>query len=138
MPDIKKMIWVVLLMFLTGVLLAGCSHLDKKGGVGGTLVGSWKLKNQNEEPAAILTFKKDETFKLDLEGDGIVDLEGTYSIYGSRLQLTEIDANAAIHCSHSGFYDYTIQGKELNFAVFAEECAPRQEILTGIWESTRS
>ena len=77
----------------------------------------------------------DETFQIDIGGDGMVDIKGTYDLYGNRLKLTDTDSGGTINCLHSGFYNYTIQGRELSFEVFAEECAARQEILTTAWES---
>ena len=132
----KKMIWVVLLMFLGVVSFEGCSGLERKVSLfEPTLIGSWKLKGPGDGPATTLTFRGDETFQIDIGGDGMVDAEGTYDLYGNRLKLADTDSGGTIHCLHSGFYNYAIHGRELSLEVFAEECAPRQKILTAAWES---
>ena len=136
MPSQKKMVWFGSLIFVSAIFLDGCCHLEKKLCTPDpTLIGSWKLKGPGDSPATTLTFREDETFQLDVTGDGIVDSEGTYHLYGNRLKLIDTDSGATIHCFHSGFYNYTIHERELSFEVFAEECAARQEILTTTWES---
>ena len=132
----KRIIGIVLLMFFGVASFEGCSGLERKVSLfEPTLIGSWKLKGANNNPATTLTFRTDETFQIDIGGDGIVDIEGTYDLYENRLKLADTDSGGTIHCLHSGFYNYAIHGQELNFEVFAEECTARQEILTTAWES---
>ena len=132
----KKIVWIALLMFLGVVSLEGCSCLEKKVcPLEPTLIGSWKLKGHGDGPATTITLQGDETFQIDIRGDGIIDMEGTYNLYENQLKLTDTDSGGMIKCFHSGFYNYTIRKRELTLEVFAEECTPRREILTTTWES---
>ncbi len=136
MNKTRKIIFAVLLMFVGMVFLGGCCHFEKKVCRPElTLIGSWKLKSPGNSPATTITFRGDQTFQVDIGGDGIVDIAGTYDLYGNRLKLTDTDFRGTTNCFHSGFYNYTIKGVELTFEVFAEECAPRREILSAQWES---
>lgn len=132
----KKMMGVTVVICVGIAFLGGCCRFEKKVcRPEPTLIGSWKLKNQGNGPATTLTFREDQTFQVDIGGDGVADIWGTYDLYGNRLKLTDTRSGGTTDCLHSGFYNYTINGRELSFEVFAEECAPRREILTTGWES---
>jgi len=136
MNKTRKIIFAVLLMFVGMVFLGGCCHLEKWiCQLEPTLIGSWKLKSSGNSPATTITFRGDQTFQVDIGGDGIVDIAGTYALYGNRLKLTDSDFRGTTDCFHSGFYNYAIKKGELTFEVFAEECTARREILSVAWES---
>ena len=128
--------FTVFLTFVGMVFLGGCSHLETViSPFDQTLVGSWKLKSIGNSPATTLTFRKNQTFQVDIGGDGVVDIAGTYNLYGNRLELTDSDFTKTTDCFHSGFYNYTIKKRKLTLEVYAEECIPRREILSAVWES---
>lgn len=136
MNKTRKIILAVLLMFDGMVILGGCAHLETgTGQFDPALIGSWKLNSIDNSPATTLTFREDRTFQVDIGGDEIVDIAGTYHLYGNRLKLTDSEFRGTTDCFHSGFYDTTIKDRKLTFEVFAEECIPRRAILSETWES---
>ena len=123
------------LMCLLNLTLQGCTHFQQKSYKQPTLIGSWKLKNPGTNTQTFLTFREDQTFEVDVGGDDTVDIRGTYDLFGTRIKLSDVGSSGPSICLHSGFYDYRLGERTLEFYLFADECVDRKEILKMEWKS---
>ena len=132
----RKSALMIVLVFFSVYFLSGCANLSSKtSNPTPTLTGSWKLKTNGDLKPSTLTFRDNGTFQLDIGADRIVDISGEYEVYDNQIRLLDAGATAKGDCFHAGFYNYKLDGHELTFEVFAEECAERKNILTAGWIS---
>ena len=127
----QRIMMLVLIGCMSFVLTACCCRFPGFLNASSSVVGSWKLKDS----ATTLSFRRNETFQLDIGGDGFIDIWGTYKLFENRIEFTDSRPEVVTDCFHSGFYHYTRNGKELNFTLFADECVARKNILVQGWES---
>ena len=129
----QKIIMAVMVGYLSLSLSACCCRLIGLLNPFPSIVGSWKLKDSK----TTLTFRKNQKFQLDIGGDGIVDIEGTYDLIDHQIELTDSRLDSVTDCLTSGFYEYRASDKELKLKFYADECAPRKDILIKEWEPMR-
>ena len=129
----QKIIMAVMVGCLSLSLSACCCRVTGLLNFFPSIIGSWKLKDS----ATTLTFRKNQKFQLDIGGDGIIDIEGTYDLIDHRIELSDNLGDSVSDCLNSGFYEYRVSNKELKLELYADECAPREDILIKEWEPMR-
>lgn len=123
-------------LFFSGIVLlsAGCStspghYLDAYYGQPNLLKGSWVYADPQNGPV-VLTFHKDRTFELDGDGDGKKDIGGTYELFENRVTFKEEYPQQMTQCTQWGYYNYAVEHANLNFTVMADQCDPRELVLS--------
>ena len=122
---------------LAVLVFAGCEATDMLMGWHNPFVGKWTLKNSSQGNQ-LLTFRKDNIFEVDLEGDGTKDIGGTYTLYfDQRMTIHNDGGNVPTDCYQPGTYNYKFSGNTLKFFVIADECSSRRESLGAVWQKAR-
>ena len=115
------------------VLFSGCSHFGPIRGSSKGLTGRWKLKD-SFQGSQILTFKKDNTYTLDLDGDGTPETLGEYHLYSwNEIMLKDLRGQIPADCKEMGIYRYTLAAGEVHFQPTADQCSSRRQAFSLIW-----
>ena len=118
-------------IFVLAFSFSGCCPLLEKiaGKPSSTILGAWKFKNDAHGPQ-ILTFRKDNTYRVDFYGDGTEDIIGRYGLLRGRIRMDGENPRINTECYTPGFFKYTILRDELGFVLLADQCNPRKRALS--------
>lgn len=118
-------------------LAAGCTYVDRAVDGFSTIRGSWGYKN-SAAGASVLTFNKDMTYDLDINGDGAANISGVYSVSGNILRLTDTDGEFdRKKCSQTGIYTFEIASREIQYQLVADQCSYRSQALGLTWQRVK-
>jgi hypothetical protein len=92
------------------------------------LIGSWKAMDATGNPVT-LTFKFNETFSVDFDNDGKNDVWGKYTFFLDYLRFDDAKEECETDCTEQGLYSYEINGKNLTFSPYADQCEKRTKHL---------
>ena len=97
-----------------------------------SIQGKWYL--QGYEKTHSILFKRNKRFEYDYNGDGKRDIWGSYEILFDRLiRFTDAKDEMETLWVHHGFHHYSVVGRELQFAFYADQCLPRKMTLDSTW-----
>lgn len=108
----------------------GCSFFHLLSHEPVDLGGKWVAKGQ----PLVMTFKKDLTYEIDQNGDGVPDITGTYRQSLHWVYLRQDKPAGVATCDEDGAYEYTIKGKSITFASMGDSCGERIQLLSNAWE----
>ncbi|GEM_PF-2621766 len=133
MRSTMRRIYFSLLIGSLALAMAGCVSIEKYAGTTGNVIGSWKFKDPNFGPQ-ILTFRDDEIYELDYDGDGKKDIWGSYRISRNWLFLNDLGGDFVFDCGQDGAYTYRVKGDIMTFMLMADQCPARHEAMSVEWE----
>ena len=119
-------------MVLLLVFLGGCASTEPYMGINGNVVGKWKFKDPGYGPQT-LTFRPDQIYELDADGDGTRDVWGHYRISREWLFLNDVGGDFVLDCAFDGVYLYNVKGHEMTFSVLGDQCPSRNQALSVEW-----
>lgn len=93
--------------------------------------GTWKMTIMDPDGNAIavsLTFE-DGTYKSDIGMDGSIDIEGTYTLNGDQITLTDKPDSSPMACKEEGVYKISITGNKLSFSTVSDNCMGRNSAI---------
>lgn len=94
------------------------------------LIGTWHT-SQNERIKS--TFKSNNTYEIDYDGDGNTEVQGVYSIYGGRVAISDLKGAAACNEEMIGIYQYEISDDTLIFTPIEDGCETRKSNTSSKW-----
>jgi hypothetical protein len=121
------------LMAVCLFLAVGCASLEYYG-TKGYIVGAWRFKNPENGPQT-LTFKRDGTFELDTDGNGIKNIWGSYRLSQDWVILNDVGGESTFDCAQEGAYSYQVSKNDetLKFTLMADQCVPRTQAMSMEW-----
>jgi hypothetical protein len=133
MSSSKIMLQFVLAASLLVFIPAGYA-MGEYGGTNGNIIGAWKFKSSENGPQT-LTFKKDGTFELDTDGNGVRNIWGSYRLSRDWLILNDVGGESTFDCGQEGAYIYKVSknDEDLKFTLMADQCVPRTQALSAEW-----
>lgn len=114
--------------FLAGTSLAalvGCANFMGAKSVAGTWTNSL---------GTVWIIKADNTFDVDRDHDGKVDIHGTYAIQGDTFTITHNEGEKVPKgCNGPGEYKFNHQGNNLTFTLVHDTCKDRKKNVLSPW-----
>ncbi len=122
-----KYVAVILFLLLTIQFTIAAQDQDSP------VVGKWK-KHLN---GATMTFvlDKDMNYTVDFEGDGNVEVRGTFKIDGN--QITFNDKPGGYASPDPGIYNYKIENDKITFVIKEDPTVGRSGLLAGTWTKAK-
>ncbi len=115
-----------LFVLLIPLLHTACSNTTSPD----KLIGTWQIA-QNQQIKGV--FKANNTYQLDMDGDGNTEIEGVYSIHGSRVAMSDLKGKSACDSELIGIYRFEITDDTLTFTPIAEGCDERKSNTSLRW-----
>ena len=112
----------VIVLFLN----ASCTSVSSSA----DLIGTWHTA-QNEQIKSI--FKSNNTYEVDLDGDGNTEVKGVYSVHGSRVAISDLKGTQACSGELIGIYRYEINDDTLIFTLIEDGCEDRKNSTGSKW-----
>ncbi len=92
------------------------------------LVGTWQ---HPEVQGLTIVLEADMSYGVDGDGDGIMDVTGTYEIEEQTIKLH--DKSGANACTDAdGVYTFTVEVDKIRFEKKEDSCTDRAEALDGV------
>jgi len=107
--------------------LCGCANMP--GMAGKSLAGTW-----TNSLGTIWTINPDNTFTVDRDHDGKIDIRGTYTMAGDNFTITANEGKKVPKdCHGPGEYKFHRQGDNLTFALVHDTCKDRKKNMLAGW-----
>ena len=121
--------WRVIFLPILVISLSGWFWNEKKK-EDPVVTGIWK--SVNVQPAVVLNFDSNGSFKADLDNNG--QFTGDYIVLGDQVILSDDQTTSATYCRDKAYYYFNVSQNHLRLTLIADSCAPRRGILPGPWE----
>jgi hypothetical protein len=109
-------------------VLWGCANMP--GMAGKSLAGTW-----TNSLGTVWTINADNTFDVDRDHDGKMDIHGTYTTAGDTFTITGNEGKKlSKDCHGPGEYKFNRQGNNLTFTLVSDTCKDRKKNVTSPWQ----
>lgn len=100
-----------------------------------TLYGVWAKLGTDGAEATRITFRENNTYEIDMDGDQVRDIWGTFTLADKKMVLLTNDSQAEQCPAETAKYRYSFHGKNvLRFSgIKADRCADRRANLALPW-----
>jgi hypothetical protein len=109
-------------------VLWGCANMP--GMAGKSLAGTW-----TNSLGTVWTINADNTFDVDRDHDGKMDIHGTYTMAGDTFTITHNEGKKVPkNCAGPGEYKFNRQGDNLTFTLVNDDtCKDRKKNMLSPW-----
>jgi len=109
-------------------VLCGCANMPGMAG-GKSLAGTW-----TNSLGTVWTINANNTFTVDRDHDGKIDIRGTYAMQGDTFTITHNEGKKiAKNCDGPGEYKFKHAGNNLSFTLVHDTCKDRKKNVLSPW-----
>jgi hypothetical protein len=107
--------------------LYGCANMPGMGAK--SLAGTW-----TNSLGTVWTINPDNTFEVDRDHDGKIDIRGGYTMKGDTFTITHNEGKkVSKDCNGPGEYKFKHQGNNLTFTLVSDDCKDRKKNVLSPW-----
>jgi hypothetical protein len=108
--------------------LWGCANMPGMMG-GKSLAGTW-----TNSLGTVWTINADNTFTVDRDHDGKIDIRGGYTMKGDTFTITHNEGKkVSKDCEGQGAYKFNRKGNDLTFTLVSDDCKDRKKNVLSPW-----
>jgi hypothetical protein len=107
--------------------LWGCANMPGMGAK--SLAGTW-----TNSLGTVWTINADNTFDVDRDHDGKIDIRGGYTMKGDNFTITHNEGKkVSKDCEGQGAYKFNRKGNDLTFTLVSDDCKDRKKNVLSPW-----